>query len=140
MGTVRGRQSAAAESFTVTRDRTSTVARGRDYEAAAERYLQRQGLDTVARNFRLRIGEIDLIMRERETLVFVEVRYRASGALVAPLETITVPKQRRIVRTAAAFLQARPELASLPCRFDALGLEGTDAALRFDWIKNAFSA
>ena len=124
----------------MTRGPTSTVARGRDYEAAAERYLQRQGLATIARNFRLKCGEIDLVMRDRDTLVFVEVRYRAQGALVSPLETITPRKQPRIVRTATAFLQCRPALASLPCRFDALGLEGSGEALRIDWIKGAFSA
>ncbi len=124
----------------MTRGPTSTVARGRDYEAAAERYLRGQGLATLTRNFRLKCGEIDLIMRERDTLVFVEVRYRAAGALVSPLETITARKQQRIVRTASAFLQRRPALASLPCRFDALGLEGSVDALRFDWIKGAFSA
>lgn len=124
----------------MTRGPTSTVARGRDYEAAAERYLQRQGLATIARNFRLKCGEIDLVMRDRDTLVFVEVRYRAQGALVSPLETITPRKQQRIVRTATAFLQCRPALASLPCRFDALGLEGSGEALRIDWIKGAFSA
>lgn len=118
----------------------STVARGRDYEAAAERYLQDRGLTTLARNFRLKCGEIDLVMRDRDTVVFVEVRYRAAGALVSPLETITPRKQQRLLRTANAFLQARPALASLPCRFDALGLAGSGDALRIDWIKGAFSA
>ncbi|MGE3774505.1 MAG: YraN family protein [Gammaproteobacteria bacterium] len=124
----------------MTRGLSSSVARGRDYEAAAERYLQGQGLTTVARNFRLRGGEIDLVMRDRDTLIFVEVRYRAQGALVSPLETITPAKQQRIVRTASAFLQAHPALASLPCRFDALALEGNDDGLRVDWIRGAFSA
>lgn len=124
----------------MTRGLTSSVARGRGYEAAAERYLHEQGLMTVARNFRLRGGEIDLVMRDRDTLIFVEVRYRAQGALVSPLETITRAKQRRIVRTASAFLQARPALASLPCRFDALALEGSGNGLHIDWIRGAFSA
>ena len=119
---------------------TSTVARGREYEAAAERYLRARGLSTVARNFRCRAGEIDLVMREGATLVFVEVRFRARGALVSPLETITVAKQQRIARTAAAFLQNHPSLATAPCRFDALALDGGDETLRFDWIKGAFSA
>lgn len=124
----------------MTRGLGSNVARGRGYEAAAERYLHARGLTTVARNFRLRGGEIDLVMRDRDTLIFVEVRYRAHGALVSPLETITPAKQQRIVRTAAAFLQARPALASLPCRFDALALEGRGDGLRVDWIRGAFSA
>lgn len=119
---------------------TSTVARGREYEAAAERYLQHQGLRTVTRNFRSPGGEIDLVMRDGGSLVFVEVRFRAQGALVSPLETITAKKQQRIVRTAAAFLQQQPASAALPCRFDALAVEAAGRELRFDWIKGAFSA
>lgn len=119
---------------------TSTVARGREYEAAAERYLQRQGLRTVSRNFRARGGEIDLVMRDGDSLVFVEVRFRAHGGLVSPLETITASKQQRIARTAAAFLQSQPACAALPCRFDALAIEDAGSELHFDWIKGAFSA
>ena len=118
----------------------SAVARGQAYEDAAEAYLLRQGLQRIARNYRCRGGEIDLIMRDRDTLAFIEVRYRASGSLVSPLETITVTKQRRIVRTAMRFLQAHRDLASRPCRFDALAIVGESGALRFDWIKDAFSA
>jgi len=118
----------------------STVARGQAYEDAAENFLLKQGLKRVARNYRCRGGEIDLIMRDRETLAFIEVRYRASGSLVPPLETITPTKQRRIVRTATMYLQAHRELASLPCRFDAVAVVGERNALRFDWIKDAFSA
>ena len=118
----------------------STVARGQAYEDAAEHFLVKQGLSRVARNYRCRGGEIDLIMRERDTLAFIEVRYRASGSLVAPFETITAAKQRRIVRTAMVFLQAHPEFAARPCRFDAIAIDGQQDALRIDWIKDAFSA
>jgi len=118
----------------------STVARGQAYENAAELYLLKQGLKKIARNYRCRGGEIDLIMQDRDTLAFIEVRYRASGSLVSPLETITPTKQRRIVRTAMVFLQAHAEFASRPCRFDAIAIEGKQDALRIDWIKDAFSA
>ncbi len=118
----------------------STVARGQACEDAAETYLLKQGLKRVARNYRCRGGEIDLIMRDRDTLAFIEVRYRASGSLVSPFETITHAKQRRIVRTAMMFLQAHPEFASRPCRFDAVAIVGEHDALRIDWIKDAFSA
>jgi len=118
----------------------STVARGRRFEEAAERFLHRQGLKTITKNFRCKIGEIDLVMNDRGTLAFVEVRYRARGGLVAPLETITHAKQRRIALTAAAFLQAQPAFSARPCRFDAIAVDGDNDALRFDWIKDAFSA
>jgi putative endonuclease len=124
----------------VTAGNTSTVARGRRYEEAAEHFLLDQGLRTLAKNFRCRAGEIDLVMSDRGTLAFVEVRYRARGALVSPLETITPAKQRRIATTAAAFLQTHPEFATKPCRFDAIAIEGDGDALLFDWIKDAFSA
>lgn len=119
---------------------TSTVARGREIEEAAERWLQARGLRTVARNFRRPGGEIDLVMQDGDTVVFVEVRFRARGSLVSPLETITASKQQRIVRTASAFLQAHPRHAALPCRFDALAVDGHADALHFGWIKGAFSA
>lgn len=119
---------------------TSTVARGRAVEVAAERWLQARGLRTIERNFRRPGGEIDLVMQDGTSLVFVEVRFRARGSLVSPLETITPTKQQRIVRTAGAFLQAHPRYAALPCRFDALAVDGHADALRFDWIKGAFSA
>jgi putative endonuclease len=124
----------------VTTGNASTVARGRRYEEAAERFLLGKGLRTVAKNFSCRAGEIDLVMNDRGTLAFVEVRYRARGALVAPLETITPAKQRRIATTAAAFLQKHAEFATRPCRFDAIAVDGDLDGLRFDWIKDAFSA
>jgi putative endonuclease len=120
--------------------RPSSVARGQAFEGAAERFLQARGLRTVARNYRCRVGEIDLIMREGDTLAFVEVRYRARGARVAPFESITGVKQRRIVLTAQHFLQRHPQYGRQPCRFDAVALEGAPEAPSIDWIKGAFSA
>lgn len=124
----------------MTGGKPGNLARGLAVEGAVERFLQARGLRTVARNFRCRGGEIDLVMREGETLAFVEVRYRANGARVAPLESITAGKQRRIVLTAQHFLQRYPEHAQAPCRFDAVAVEGTPDAPRIDWIKGAFSA
>jgi putative endonuclease len=109
---------------------------GEDAELLAERFLRAQGLLTVTRNFRCRGGEIDLIMRDGDTTVFVEVRLRRSNAFGGAAASIDVAKQRRIV------LAAQHYLASLsttpPCRFDAILMNSLEAR-DVEWIRNAFS-
>jgi putative endonuclease len=116
----------------------TTTARGNAGEDRALAHLQAQGLRLVARNFRTPGrggGEVDLILRERDgTLVFVEVRQRASAAAGGAAASITAIKQRRIVLAARHFLL---RLGSTPpCRFDAVLIEGD--ALR--WLRGAFEA
>lgn len=113
-----------------------TASAGRQAEALAERLLTGAGLAIIARNFRCRHGEIDLIAREGDTFVFCEVRLRTSEAFGGAGESITGRKQGRIVAAARYFLTARPEA---PCRFDVLLLQTLDAA-RIRWIRNAFGA
>lgn len=117
-------------------DTASTVARGREYEARAERWLLSQGMETLARNFRAKGGELDLIMRDGTAVVFVEVRYRAGAARGGALESVTLAKQRRIAQTAAVWLQRHASHAGRPCRFDVVGIEGNHLV----WIKDAFPA
>lgn len=114
----------------------STVARGREFEDRAERWLHRQGLTTLERNFRAKVGELDLVMRDGSTVVFVEVRYRADARQGGALESVTAAKQRRLVHTAELWLQRHPAYAGKPARFDVVGIEGQ----RLDWIKDAFQA
>lgn len=108
---------------------------GRRAEELAERLLVGAGLDIIARNFRCRHGEIDLIAREGDTFVFCEVRLRTNTSFGGAAESITGRKQARIAAAARYFLIARPEA---PCRFDVLLLQTLDAA-RIRWIRNAFS-
>lgn len=93
-------------------------------EGLAADYLMRRGLAIVARNFRTRAGEIDLIARDGRTLVFVEVRLRRSSAYGGAAESITPRKRARLVAAASAYL------ASLggepPCRFDAILMDALD--------------
>ncbi|MFB1485552.1 MULTISPECIES: YraN family protein [unclassified Thiocapsa] len=103
-------------------------------ERLAEDYLKRRHLQPIARNHRCRFGEIDLVMRDGETLVFVEVRYRRSDRFGSPAETIDRRKQQRLTAAASHYLQAHPTL--LPCRFDVVAVSGGD---RIEWIKNAFA-
>lgn len=101
---------------------TAAAVRGQAAEEQALRYLQQQGLDLVERNFSCRCGEIDLIMREKQTLVFVEVRQRSSRRFGGAAASVTSAKQARLVQTAALYLQrfAKPPA----CRFDLVAIDG----------------
>lgn len=107
-------------------------------EVHARRYLEDRGLAFVEANYRCRPGEIDLIMREQSTLVFVEVRYRRDRRFGGALESIDHRKQRRMRAAAEHYLQRR-RAGDSPCRFDvvlitgAVGGRGTDV----EWIPNA---
>ncbi|ALU91765.1 YraN family protein [Herbaspirillum rubrisubalbicans] len=114
--------------------RTSRQRSGDAAEDQALAYLQRQGLTLVERNFRCKGGEIDLILREGATVVFVEVRARASAAYGGAAASITPAKQRRLLLAAQVWLQGQPGLP--PCRFDVIALEGG----QMQWLRNAISA
>jgi len=114
--------------------------RGSQLEETAREFLEHQGLVTVSRNYNCKLGEIDLIMRHGDTLVFVEVRGRRSQRFGSPAETVTPAKQNRLIRTAQVFLSAHPRFLDWPCRFDVLALGTADPAPRPQWIQNAFDA
>ena len=120
-------------------------ARGQRYEEAAERHLQQQGLQPVERNFNSRGGEIDLVMCEADTLVFVEVRFRKSDRFGSPVESITASKRQKLLRTAQLYLLAHPAWRNRPCRFDVVAVRPgatapDNSGLQFEWIKNAFGS
>jgi putative endonuclease len=114
---------------------------GDDAERLAESFLVGQGLTMVARNYRCRYGEIDLVMRQGETLVFVEVRLRKQMAGKADfggaIASITASKQAKIITTAQHYLSGLRELP--PCRFDAVLLNGLNVN-GVEWLPNAFEA
>ncbi len=107
---------------------------GRHAEDLAALFLQQQGLKLVTRNYRCRFGEIDLIAREGRTLVFVEVRMRASDRFGGAAASITASKRRKLLRTARHYLAGATRTPA--CRFDALLVNGTDNSVQ--WLKNAF--
>ncbi|WP_027350884.1 YraN family protein [Halotalea alkalilenta] len=116
---------------------TNRRADGQQMEALAAAHLVRAGLVEVARNQHARGGEIDLVMRDGDVLVFVEVRHRRSTRFGSALESVTETKRRRLRLAARVYLQ-RNRL-SCACRFDVVGITGrAPDALRFDWIKAAF--
>ena len=94
----------------------------------------------VAANATYRLGELDLVMREGEVLVFVEVRHRSAGRFGGGAESVTRAKRRKLVQAALLFLGAHPRLATLPCRFDVVEAEGDAAAPRLNWLRDAFRA
>jgi len=103
-------------------------------EAQALAYLQDQGLVLVEQNFRCKTGEIDLVMRDGQSLVFVEVRARASNRYGGAAASVTPSKQRRLIRTAHYYLQRFRAMP--PCRFDVIAI---DAGI-MHWLKNAIEA
>lgn len=113
---------------------------GRNFEEVAESYLRKRGLSIIARNYACRAGEIDLIMLDGDTIVFVEVRYRRSLRFGGGLESITDRKRSRLIRTAAHFLVKRSGPVEPPCRFDVLAITGGAENYSIDWIADAFSA
>lgn len=121
--------------------RAPTKGIGDQAEQRALTYLQRQGLQLVARNYRLAGGprvrgaEIDLILREPDgTLVFVEVRARADTRAGGAAASVTAAKQRRIVRAAQHYLMRLPQCP--PCRFDVVAIDGE----ALQWLPAAFDA
>lgn len=101
------------------------------------RYLQKQGLNSIEANYRCRVGEIDLIMQDKDVLVFVEVRYRHDTCFGNPLETITFNKQKKIIKTAYYYLSKFCSIDA-PCRFDVVAVVGNLQQPRVEWIKDAF--
>jgi putative endonuclease len=105
-------------------------AQGQQWERAALTYLRRQKLTPVEENFRCKGGEIDLIMREGATLVFVEVRQRANREHGGAAASITPAKMRRLVYAAQVYLLRFP--ITPPCRFDLVAIDGE----HIDWLRN----
>lgn len=107
---------------------------GQAAEDQACAYLMRQGLTALERNFRCRGGEIDLIMQQREVLVFVEVRQRADKRHGGAAASVTAAKQARLIVAAQVFLQRYRTPPA--CRFDVIAIEGNT----LEWLRNAFDA
>ncbi|WGL17952.1 YraN family protein [Microbulbifer bruguierae] len=115
-----------------------TTAIGTKMEGLAEQHLIAAGLRIVERNFRGRFGELDLIARDGNTLVFVEVRYRRNRMFGGAVASVDFRKQRKLIATANGYLQYRR--LDCPCRFDVISIElgGRAEDLKIDWIQNAF--
>jgi len=123
--------------FSVTKFSKSEKSRqalGQEGEKLALQYLNKQGLVLIESNFRRPFGEIDLIMQDRATLVFVEVRSRENSQFGGAAASITPTKQRRLAMAAQAWLQRYQHLP--PCRFDVIAIDASEVT----WLKNVMSS
>lgn len=111
---------------------------GRQAEDFALAHLQAQGLALVERNYRCRGGEIDLIMRDGNKIVFVEVRYRADERFGGALASVGTHKQARVIAAAARYLAAKR--IDRPARFDVAAVSPGQGGLAIQWVKDAFQA
>lgn len=103
-------------------------------EKAAAHFLQQQGLSLLAQNYSCRYGEIDLIMREGNTLVFIEVRLRSNRGFTSAADSIDQRKQQKLIRVAQFYLQSHD--LNTPCRFDAILFDHNEYQSP-NWIRNA---
>jgi len=124
----------------------SSIHIGNDAEKAVEKMLQDAGLKILERNYRCKMGEIDIVAKESvakevarkaEILVFVEVRQRSHGGFGSGFDSVDYRKQKKLIRTASLFLQERKFFDQYPCRFDIVSVRSlTD----MQWIKDAFQS
>ena len=107
---------------------------GAYYENLVAEYLKTQGYEILEKNYRCRIGEIDLIAKEGETLVFVEVKYRRNDKMGDPKEAVDRKKQKKFSMTASYYLMRECGRMDIPCRFDVAAVLGE----QIEVVKNAF--
>ena len=112
----------------------TNIQRGNGAENVALSFLEGQGFTVVARNFLCKAGEIDLIVRDRTVLVFVEVRFRQDTSRGTGAETVTRSKMTKIINAARYFLMKNPTHDNLDYRFDVISISTS-----VDWIQNAFT-
>ena len=114
---------------------------GQDAEQRALKHLQSKGLKLVTKNWSCRRGELDLVMLDGDTVVFVEVRFRKHVAWGGAAASVDARKRQKIIMAAQYFLQCEPRLSNHPCRFDVIALNANGALPpNLDWIANAFEA
>lgn len=112
---------------------------GRTGEDAALAFLCGHGLNLVLRNYRCRVGEIDLVMLDRTTLVLVEVRSRSADGFGGAAASVTWRKQKRLAAAAGHLLLTRADLRRYPARFDVVAIRPGGGGPEIRWIKDAFS-
>jgi len=118
---------------------TKALSIGKQAENQAAHFLKKQGLKVIANNVTYKIGEIDLIAKDQDTLVFIEVKYRKNNNYGFAVEMVNTEKQNRIQKAALIWMQTYNPKDQLPCRFDVIAISknGTQKN-EIQWIKNAF--
>lgn len=110
---------------------------GKEWEHTAGSFLQARGIEILEYNFNCRSGEIDIIARDDDYLVFVEVKYRRSYSYGDPSQAVSRHKQKKLKQTAGFYILKRGFAKYPLCRFDVIGI-CTENGLDIEWIKNAF--
>lgn len=111
---------------------------GNDSEALACNFLEKKGYQLVQRNFYSKWGEIDLIMRKGQDLIFVEVRSKSNEHYGRPAETVNPAKQEKIRKTAQLYLYRNRELEQCYCRFDVVAVKWQNGKAQLQWLPDAF--
>lgn len=111
---------------------------GQKAEEQAEEFLLKQGLRLITKNYRCYHGEIDLIMKDRNYLVFVEVRKRAWLTHGNAIESVTRWKAQKIIKSAQHYLQKSNLLYKAACRFDIIGIHPVGGRMTLEWVRDAF--
>ncbi|MEY3759525.1 MAG: hypothetical protein RIR39_1016 [Pseudomonadota bacterium] len=119
--------------FTQLKAKAAHLIRGESAEEQAHKFLIDKGLKPVCRNYRCKLGELDLIMTDNQTLVIVEVRYRKTDKYGSAVESVTRAKQSRII--AATHIYLSSQKTDRPIRFDVIAISGNG---NLEWIQNAF--
>lgn len=122
----------------------TTLESGQQAENLALDYLRQQGLTLITRNYHCRQGEIDLIMQHRDTVVFVEVRYRRNRQYGGATASVDRRKQDKLIVSALHYLQENRRAARAPARFDVIAIHALPTVdkqpFEIQWIKDAFQA
>jgi len=111
---------------------------GEYWEGVALTYLKKNKLKKIKRNYHCKAGEIDIIMTDKDTLVFIEVKYRKNDDWVSAAESVTKKKQTRIIKAAQMFLLQNKKFEDWNCRFDVMSIQGDKQNPEIDWIQSAF--
>ncbi|MFN7097274.1 MAG: YraN family protein [Gammaproteobacteria bacterium] len=118
---------------------TARQQKGAQAEQLAQQFLEQQGLQFITKNFRCKQGEIDLIMQDNDTIVFIEVRHRVRTDFGSAAESVTVSKQTKVIKTATLFMIQQKWYQQKAVRFDVVTLQGALLeAPELNWIKQAF--
>ena len=117
-----------------------TIDKGHYAEGIAKQFLEKEGLHCITSNYTCRVGEIDLIGKHQQSIVFIEVRYRKTSHYGSPLESVTLQKQKKIIKAASYYLKQNKHLSNHPCRFDVVSMTPNPQKKipDIEWVQRCF--
>jgi putative endonuclease len=118
----------------------TSISLGKLAEESACRYLTANGLKLIEKNYKCRRGEIDLVMQDKNSIVFIEVRYRRNDRFGSGAESVISSKQQKLIMTAMHYLQTHKHASASASRFDVVSIQGRNGKNDIEWIQNAFQA